>query len=370
MSSEMMQLRISKGLSLIRENGKISRVKLTKKMEIDKPCIATITNNLLEKKTVVDTGIDDRKRDVRGYILSIDVGGTKTIVSIIDLQGQILRSERFPSYYKTPEMMAESLISRLTPYIQEFGVEQILGISVGVPGIVDKKTGIVRFIPAFGFVDADIKTPIEKKLELPVVIDNDVTLAAFGETWIGSARAFENVLLVSIGTGIGCGLILQKEVYTGFNGSAGEIGEMITDWSNEKQVPQGFGRLERWLSGYALETFNANQSYAPDVKTLFERMYESEKIEERIRTGCIHLGLALSNAVILLDPEKIILAGGIGYNQYEKIYPIVDEVLSNVLPKSLYRKELLGKALLEPYCVVIGGAYLVQKRFLLGSSTP
>jgi predicted NBD/HSP70 family sugar kinase len=140
---------------------------------------------------------------------------------------------------------------------------------------------------------------------------------------------------------------------------------MVTDWDKERHYQKGFGVLERWISGYAFKEFADSQGEAHDVRELFALMNQRETSLKRIREGCEHLALALANAVVLLDPDKIILAGSIGYHQYEKIVPIVNETLLKVLPEAFYRKDLIEKALLEPYGVVIGGALMVQSAFLL-----
>ncbi len=96
-------------------------------------------------------------------------------------------------------------------------------------------------------------------------------------------------------------------------------------------------------------------------------MENNEVIRKRIIEGCVHLALAFANSIILLDPAKIIIGGGIGFNQYERIFPIINETLKKALPKAIYRPDILDKAALEPYSVVIGGAYFAQKELLLGS---
>jgi len=81
--------------------------------------------------------------------------------------------------------------------------------------------------------------------------------------------------------------------------------------------------------------------------------------------GCEHLALAFANSLMLLDPAKLLIGGGIGFNQYDRIFPIIDDTLKRVLPAELYRPDLLSRAVLEPYSVVIGGAYFAQKELLL-----
>ena len=118
------------------------------------------------------------------------------------------------------------------------GHGNVLGVGLGVPGTVDEVSGLIRHLPAFGLVDVDLRYDLEWRFRLPVIIGNDVTFGALGESWIGAAKELKNVILVSVGTGIGAGIVIDGKVYTGLRGNAGEIGEMVTDWSKEteKQV--------------------------------------------------------------------------------------------------------------------------------------
>ncbi len=128
------------------------------------------------------------------------------------------------------------------------------------------------------------------------------------------------MILVSIGTGIGSGIVINDSVYRGCVGGAGEIGEFVTDWSTESKMTAGFGRLEQWFSGFALESFCRKNGWEFSVKDLFEKMDSDERILKRIVGGCEHLALAFANAIMLLDPARLLIGGGIGFNQYDRIF--------------------------------------------------
>ncbi len=376
--TKLAAIRTEEIISLIRHNKRISRVQLSKMTGLSKPTISLIVNQLIEEGVVRETGVGEAERlggrkpiqlsFVHDYRLSIsvDIGGTKTLVSVIDLQGRILESLAFSSqqsggFYE----VIERIISISEDYIDKYGKKRILGMIIGIPGVVEKSTYLIKYMPAFNLSDVDLKPLVEERLGVPVLAENDVTLAAFGEVWAGAAKDLPSVLLVSVGTGIGAGIIVDGKVYTGQNGIAGEIGEMVTDWTKEASFNKGFGRIEKWLSGHSLESYILENSLNADVAMLFSMIDDNPQINERITEGCSHLGLALANAVVMLDPYKVLIAGGIGYNQYERLHPILDSVLKAVLPESMYRKDLLGKASLDPYGVIIGGAYLVQQELLM-----
>ncbi|MFK4996904.1 ROK family protein [Bacillus sp. N9] len=123
-------------------------------------------------------------------------------------------------------------------------VEQIFGVGVGVPGITSVDDGIVFDAPSLGWKQYPLKQKLEKKLPFPVYIDNDVNVAVLGEKWKGAAKTKENMLLITLGTGVGCGMIINGRLYRGSTFAAGEIGYLVTD----KNAAEG--EYESIFSGY------------------------------------------------------------------------------------------------------------------------
>ncbi|NLX34477.1 MAG: ROK family transcriptional regulator [Thermotogaceae bacterium] len=378
MVSKLMELRTEEILRITREKKRTSRVQLAKVTGLSKPTVSSIVNDLVRKGILTETGLGKSKAtggrkpinlsfspDFK-YVLSVDIGGTKAIFALLDLDGNILVHETVPSeLFRNGKGILKELEERLERYIKKAGREKILGITLGIPGTVDRSSQVIKYMPSFDQGDLDLKSPLEDKYKISVLVENDVTLAAFGESWIGAAREYGDVVLVSIGTGIGAGIVIDNTVYRGYAGSAGEIGEFVTDWTLESGESSGFGRLENWFSGHSLEAFCKENDLPITVEGLFERMESDEKTRERIVNGCEHLALAFANSLMLLDPAKLLIGGGIGFNQYDRIFPIIDDTLKRVLPAELYRPDLLSRAVLEPYSVVIGGAYFAQKELLL-----
>jgi len=378
MSSQLMELRINEILNFIRMKNEMTRIKLSKLTGLSKPSVSLIVNGLIKEGIVKEIGLGNSRpqggrRPIRlsfvpdyALVLSVDVGGCKSIFSVIDLAGNVLHKKTVISpIAPSKKEFLEFLFDNISEMIALVDSSLLLAISVGVAGTVDKKTQIIRKMPAFGLENVDISEPLRKRFQVDVLVQNDVTLAAMGESWIGNARNLSDVLLISIGTGVGAGLVINGEVYTGFTGSAGEIGEMTTDWHIERQTASFFGKLEEWFSGYSLQKFCQRENIVANVPQLFEMIDKSLEVKERIEEGCVHLALAIANAVSLLDPARVLIGGGIGYNQYDKIYPVVDRTLREVLHDSMYRSDLIVRASLEPLGVVIGGCYYAQKRILI-----
>jgi hypothetical protein len=158
------------------------------------------------------------------------------------------------------------LSEKITEFVQHAGKTPLLGISIGVPGVVDKKKGTISYMPSFNISNLNLESVLKDKFELPVYLENDVTLSAYGEIWIGNGKQYNTILLVSIGTGIGGGIVIDNKVHTGLGGNAGEICDMVTDWTQERDKKSGFGRLEEWVGGHALEQFISEKKIGKDLR--------------------------------------------------------------------------------------------------------
>jgi predicted NBD/HSP70 family sugar kinase len=380
MISKLKQFKYNQILSLIRKEHSISRVAIAKQTGHSKPTVSKVINHLIDKGVVKEIGMGKgninggRKPIIVSFnenyrnVISVDIGGTKTIVALLNLDGKILYSETFSSeVFQNKDTLIKILSEKITEFVQHAGKTPLLGISIGVPGVVDKKKGMISYMPSFDISNLNLESVLKDKFKLPVYLENDVTLSAYGEIWIGNGKQYNTILLVSIGTGIGGGIVIDNKVHTGLGGNAGEICDMVTDWTQERDKKSGFGRLEEWVGGHALEQFISEKKIGKDLRYFANIDKKNEEFDNFLFKGATHLGLAISNAILLLDPDKVILAGGVGYNFYEKMYPTIIKTLQHVLPHSFYREDLIEKSLLEPFGCVIGGCNAIQKENLINS---
>lgn len=365
-----------KVLKCIRKHQLISRVKIASSTGLSKPVVSEAVERLLEQGIVKEfkkgesTAKGGKKPTLitfnSGYkhVVGVDVGGNKIRTVITDLDGNIVRkTERKVGKIKSPEDLVEQILGAFI----DMGIQKynLLGVAVGVPGTCDSQTNKVRYIPAFELKDVPLREMLEGKLGLPVFVENDVTLNALGEMWKGSAKGLRNVLLVSLGTGTGAGLVLNRSLYTGSKGMAGEIGYFVTDWSVEKSVEYRFGRLERWFSGYSFSGFLREKNIQADLKKVFEDLNSYQDFAEFFEHACEHLAVAIANAVCLLDPDAVILSGGIGYNQYEKIVERIIPIISKLVPSEILEHVQFKKSELGEFGVVLGAVYLVQQKLFV-----
>jgi len=359
-------------LEFIRNHSLVSRAQIASKIQVSKPMVSEAVQKLVELGVVKE--MKKGKSSSKGgkkpvllsfnpkyrYVIGIDIGGTKVKAILTDLNGELLLAKNFSSKNIRSKDDFYDLIKAI---IESFSSEQnqLLGIGIGVPGTVDSRSGFVSYMPAFDLKSISLKDDLEEMTKLPIFIGNDVNLNALGEMWKGAARGYRNVLMISLGTGTGSGIIINGYLYEGSKGMAGEIGYSVTDWSKEKVHDLPFGRLERWFSGYSFEKMLERYSPGTKVKEFFELSDSNADLHRILDEACEHLALAISNALCLLDPQIVVIGGGIGCNQYEKIVQKIVPILEEVTPKEILEHLSFKKAALGDLGVALGAVYMVQK---------
>jgi predicted NBD/HSP70 family sugar kinase len=248
----------------------------------------------------------------------------------------------------------------------------LIGVGVGVAGTVDPHCGQVYTAPALALQDVDMRELVYSHCQLPTFVDNDVNLAALGEHWRGAGRGHNNVVCISVGTGIGAGLILNRQLYRGSHYFAGEIGFFyLADYlPNEPYGP--FGALELTASGATIaKKLKNGPLVAPDSKlsnaTLVATSSETppdlprDKIMEE---AVIQLGIAVANVVSLLDPDVIVLTGGVINSFAEQALCIVTRAVRLVGPPENREQVKIRIGHLGDDAVLVGAAHMVQQAAL------
>ncbi|HEB01406.1 MAG TPA: ROK family protein [Candidatus Portnoybacteria bacterium] len=236
--------------------------------------------------------------------------------------------------------------------------KEIVGLGIGVPGPVDIQKGLVHFLPNLpGWQKVPLKKILEKELSLPVSLDNDSNCFVLAETRFGAAQGYQNVIGLTLGTGLGGGIIINGEIYHGANGLAGEIGHMVIVAEGLKCNCGNRGCLEQYVSGSALVL--KYKKLTGQEKTPLEIEKESEQkkkpalkvIEE---TG-YYLGLGLANLINILNPEIIVLGGGVA--RTKTLYsPTIREMKKRVFPLGQKTPVVISK--LGREAGIIGAAWL------------
>jgi len=272
------------------------------------------------------------------FSIGVDLGGTNLRVAGVTSDGKLLEKVNVPTRTalgpdRTIDEMC-SAIARVSAMHRQAG--KFLGLGIGVLGIIDAATGTVRKSANFpGWENYPVRAAIESRLQAcgllgknaSVVLDNDANMAALGEQWLGAARGVANAAVITLGTGIGGGIVLNGKIWTGMNGMAGEFGHMTVEPDG---VPCGCGNhgcAERYASASAImrmarEAVAAGnapsmaQAAALDAevgaKSIYELAMRGDEPARRIfRTFGRYLGIMLADAINVLDLEMYVLAGGV-----------------------------------------------------------
>ncbi|MFC4557968.1 ROK family protein [Virgibacillus kekensis] len=242
------------------------------------------------------------------YTIGIDIGGTKIKFGMFEEDGQPFKVQEI----KTPkELIAESMIKTIIDMVQE---NDIQGIGVATAGIVDYQNGIITSAANLpSLVDVPLGKMLEKAFHVPVVVDNDANSGAVAEGAIGAAKTVRSFICVTIGTGIGGGIIHNNELVHGRSGYGGEIGHMTIV---PKGLPCGCGRKGCWevyASGKALERMISKNPYLKDYRPqdVFAKGAEKEPCKQIVKEYLEYLSIGIINLQYMFDPEMVVIGGGV-----------------------------------------------------------
>ena len=267
-----------------------------------------------------------------GLIFAADLGGTHLRAATVDRKGKI--QSRFKQ--KTPQDNdPKAIVEAIVKAVRECGDAEISAVSLVVPGTVNVEEGAVVKAPNLPCLDGfHLATALSNQLDLPVIVENDANAAAVGEMWQGAAVGCKTIICITLGTGVGGGIILDGKLWRGVDGAAAEIGHMCVDPFGGVACPCGSrGCLEVFASATAIVrmTREASPRYPESVlqgkeedrtaSMIFEAGKQGDELAlEIFRRMGVYLGIGLANLINILNPEMIVIGGGVvnGWDLFEK----------------------------------------------------
>lgn len=289
----------------------------------------------------------------KSYIVGVDLGGTNIVVGAMSADGReqyAMHSTPTPprsdgSSDRVVERMVEMLDVTISETLKETGARRtdILGVGIGAPGPLDRENGMVIVAPNLGWHNVPLRDLISDAVKLPCTLDNDANCATYGEWWIGAARGARNVVGITIGTGIGGGLIIDGKLYHGSSDVAGEIGHMTIDQTGRRCGCGNYGCLEAYASGpniaeRAREALRAgDKSSLPDLvggdvenitaATVYEAAKQGDFVaREVVRDTARFLGTGLANLLNVFNPDVVVVSGGVTQAGDALFEPLRNEV--------------------------------------------
>lgn len=267
------------------------------------------------------------------WIVGVDLGGTTTKIAFINLNGEILQKWEIPTDNANEgQNITRNIANAINQKLADLNEQKskLIGIGMGAPGPIDYETGVVLNVVNLGWKD---NFPLQESLhsltDLPVVIENDANCAALGEMWNGAGKGARDLVCVTLGTGVGGGVIANGDIVRGINGAAGEIGHITS-------IPFGgapcncgkSGCLETIASATGIVRLAKNELSKDDAKgplavilsengdvtakDVFDSARNGDELAKKIVDEvAFHLGYALANIANTLNPETIVLGGGV-----------------------------------------------------------
>jgi N-acetylglucosamine repressor len=349
----------------IRKQGPISRIELT---EITGCSAGTVSNHvrtLIKKGFVIETkkGISSGGRKPiqlminpnKAYIFSIEIEVNQIKIGMFDLEIKVITKSIIPITYKDDyKKTLEQVFFEMDKMREEknLKLDNLLGIGVAVPGLIDKEKGILEFAPNLGWKNVYILKIFKDKFNLPVILDNEAKAAAIGEREFIYPK-MDNMVFISINEGIGCGVILNGELYRGASGNAGEFGHIIIDTNGPECHCGNRGcwetlASESYIVNRYLKLSNSNKELTKKEIYQLGKNGDKKVIEIFNETGR-NIGIGLVNIVNGLSPELLVIGGGIVEIKdyiYEEIIKKLEESALSISYKKVEIKfsELAGLA--------------------------
>ncbi len=319
------------------------------------------------------------------WVLGVDIGGTTVLVGLVPEGGGAplgLRSMATPSMGGADgavghirRMADEAVVEALGP--DGKGWADVIGVGVGCPGPLDLELGIVLDAFNLGWKDYPLRDRLAEGLDRPISLDNDANCATYGEYWLGAGAPFRSVVCVTLGTGIGGGIIVDGELVHGASGTAGEVGHMTIDFTGRRCACGNYGCLEAYASGpnIALRAREGVEAGVDSIlldlaggdvsdisaATVSEGVVagDSYAAEVMLETARI-LGVGIANIINVVNPDAVIIVGGVTRAGDQLFVPLRSEVRRRAFKVAEAACEILP-GLLPETAGVIGAAGLFLK---------
>lgn len=278
-----------------------------------------------------------------GLAIGVDIGGSNIRVALGNSAGDLLEKIRVSVDKTRPESPVLQILDLVHKLVHkaEVSVDRLVGIGVAVPGVVNPNGAV--WAPNFpGWDDFPLKTVLQDSLPVPLVIEADRNAALLGETWLGAAQGMKNVVFLIVGTGIGAGILVDGRVYRGHSGVAGAVGWLVVDWE-EREEYKKVGCLEARAAGPAiarkavdriqrgaftsilnLVNGDVNAVTAEVVAQAAEQ--GDPEAQAILREVGAELGIAIATIVNILNPEIVVVGGGVG-----RAFPFLEGSISKAI---------------------------------------
>lgn len=321
---------------------------------------------------------------MKKYSIGIDLGGTKILIGLVEKEsGKVVSHiKKKTKKEKGPENIVRKMVEGVEELLEESGKSftEISSIGIGSAGQIDRKNGIIIGAPNLDCYNLNLKEILQNKFNIPVFVGNDVEVATIGEQKFGAGKGCADFVCVFVGTGIGSAIVKNGHIIYGATGTAGELGHIIVDLNGRPCACGAHGCLEAYASRSAIETRiegalkkgrkSCISEYLEEGKAITSSMIrKSIEREDELVTQCVseaseYLSGGLASVINLINPELIILGGGL----IEAVDYFYKQTIKKAKSKSLpvpAEKIRFSKTIMGDYSGVIGAALLDEREEIL-----
>lgn len=297
--------------------------------------------------------------------IGIDLGATRLKMAVVDEKGRCFYRREVDTLFRSDRVaLVDSIVTNVKDIIKTSTIKKkdILGVGIGVPGPVDSRKGIVRYFPNIkGWRQVPLKSILEKRLRLRVALDNDVNAMTLGEHRFGAGKGARNLVCLTLGTGVGGGIIINSEIYRGSTMCAGEIGHTPLNEKGPRCNCRGIACLERYIG---------NRYILYRSKKVFGKNITLERLDVLARKGNKKaigiwrdvgrkLAVALTGVVNLLNPDIIVVGGGVSNAGELILSPLRKELKARAMRDQARHVKII-RAKLGDNAGIIGASLLVE----------
>jgi predicted NBD/HSP70 family sugar kinase len=382
----------SKVLQLIRNKKEITRAEIIKSSGLSAPTVTRIVESLVQLNLIhsdeIGSSIGGRPPQIirfnskENYVIGIDIGGTHIRSALSNLDGEFVFEIHVQTNLKEGFEGVMEQVGRLIIKLSERAEQQNLrlhGIGIAVCGMVNKNTGIVEYSPIFNWRNVNVRETLKKVTSLNITLGNVVQLIALGELLYGVGEEYHDFICISLGYGIGSGIIIDRKLFGGADGIAGEIGHGVVDRTSKRKGLEGVtGTLEALTSGYGIADIAREQSQVHeessmhaivpdeiDAKCVFDAAKKGDSLAiEILETVGQYLSVSIDTVIKLFNTECIVLSGGLIDNS-DQLLELIQSNMKDYSMSAISRSVPIITSSFGDNAALMGSFSLILERILL-----
>ncbi|HWI62732.1 MAG TPA: ROK family protein [Symbiobacteriaceae bacterium] len=360
-------------LNLLRSQSPISRAAIAKVSGLNKATVSALVDELAAEQMILELGPGESSGGRRphllmlneqaGVVAGVDLGVGYLRVVLLDFKARVLWRRRV-ALDQTPEACFDQVAAVVAEGLAAVPATPrgLLGVGVGVPGLVDHARGRLIFAPNLHWEGVDVAEPLHRRLGVPVFVDNEANAGAVGELWAGCATGVRSLIYLSVGIGLGAGIVMDREVYRGAGGVAGELGHTTVDINGPVCSCGNRGCWEMYASGVALR----NRLPGATIESVTSAAHSGDAAAiAALSVVGEYLGIGVANVINAFNPSLVVVGGSVAEGGSHLLNPARRAVEQRALAYPRSGAQIVLSALGAEACAIGAGALVLQDFFRL-----